>query len=74
MITSGSLSGVMVSQLTWNVRDVGSIPALGVIVLVFITSTVMLSRIEVDFGLFSRIREDLCWIRRIGVDLDWSVG
>ena len=29
VVTSGSLWGVMISTLAWNVKDVGSIPALG---------------------------------------------
>ena len=31
VVISGSVGGVMVSALAWNARDVGSIPALGVI-------------------------------------------
>ena len=37
--TSGRLGGVMFSPLTWNARDVGSIPALGAIFSIFITPT-----------------------------------
>ena len=37
VLASRSLCGVMVSTLAWNARDVGYIPALGVIFLIFIT-------------------------------------
>ena len=37
MVTSGSLGGVMVNTLAHNVRDVGTIPALGIIFPIFIT-------------------------------------
>ena len=43
MITSGILGGVMVSILTWNARDVGSIPALCTIFPVFITPTTLVA-------------------------------
>ena len=39
VVTSESLGGVMVSTLTRNARDVGSIPTLGTIFLIFITPT-----------------------------------
>ena len=37
MVTSGSLRGVVVSTLTQNARDVGSIPVLGIIFPIFVT-------------------------------------
>ena len=39
VVTSGSLGGVMVSMLAWNVRDAISILALGTIFPIFITPT-----------------------------------
>ena len=37
MVTPGSLGGVIVSTLARNARDVGLIPALGIILPIFIT-------------------------------------
>ena len=42
MATSGSLGGVMVRTLAWNVRDVGSIPDLGKIFPIFITQMTLI--------------------------------
>ena len=39
VVTPGSLGGVMVGMLAQNVRDVGSIPVLGMIFPIFITPT-----------------------------------
>ena len=39
VVTSGSLAGVIVSPLAWNVRYVGLIPARGTIFPIFITPT-----------------------------------
>ena len=39
VVKSGSLHGVMVNTLAWNVIDVGSIPILGAIFPIFITHT-----------------------------------
>ena len=41
VVTSGSLGDVMVSTLAQNARGVGSIPALGTIFPIFITSTTL---------------------------------
>ena len=37
VIASGSLGGKMVSKMAWNARDMDLIPALGVILPIFIT-------------------------------------
>ena len=41
MVTSGTLCGVMVSTLAQNAKDVGLIPALGTIFLIFICTFVV---------------------------------
>ena len=43
VVTSGSLGGVMISTLGWNTRDMGSIPALGTVFPMFITSMTLVS-------------------------------
>ena len=42
MITSGILGGIMVSTLTWNANEVGSVSALGTILPIFITPTTII--------------------------------
>ena len=42
MVTSGTLGGVLVSTMTQNARDVGSIPALGTMLPIFITPTTIM--------------------------------
>ena len=52
VVTSGSLCDLMVSTLAGNVIDVGSIPALGTIFLIFIThNTGALTRILYKLGI-----------------------
>ena len=45
MVTSRSLGGVMVSTLTWNERDVGSIRVLGAIYPIFINPVIIFKRL-----------------------------
>ena len=42
VVTLGTLDSIMSSTLTWNARDLGSIPALGAIFPIFITHTLVL--------------------------------
>ena len=42
MVTTGSLGGLMVSTLSWNTRDVGSVPALGTIFHIVIALTTLI--------------------------------
>ena len=49
VVISWDLDGVMVSTLAWNTRDMGPIPARGVIFPIFITSTKVTTNIQVLF-------------------------
>ena len=52
VIASGSLSGVMVSTLDWNTRDVGSIANLGAIFPIFITPTTYVYYIYIFMNIY----------------------
>ena len=41
VVTSGSLCGEVIRTLVWNARDVGLIPALGAMFLIFVTPTTL---------------------------------
>ena len=51
MVISGSLGGEMVSTLAWNARDVCSIPTVGTIFPMFITSMTLVAMIMILYKL-----------------------